>query len=342
MINRGRFRAFAHSPIEYSTLTIDLLRSCTSIDMLGLLTLDYLKFKGWARQPERFGPSDFARLKASGITIFHPAVGFESGDIYSESLADIQDWNRFLAAHRDQFLRVEAARDLESVKASGRIGVVIGQQNSAHFRTASDVDRFYRLGQRVSQLTYDDNRLGGGCSSPGNRGLTDFGASVVDRMNAVGMAIDVSHCSDRTTLDAIAASRRPVLVTHSNCRAIVPYSARCKTDEAIRKLAAKGGVFGVTMIRFFVRASGAATIEDMLDHIDHVAKLVGVEYVGIGSDVDLVGHSPRANADLQGIEYRRKFFEITEGLVRRKYNADQIRMIIGANFERALSRIWSA
>ena len=80
-------------------------------------------------------------------------------------------------------------------------------------------------------------------------------------------------------------------------------------------------------------------MEDMLDHLERVAQLVGVEHVGIGSDVDLVGHSPRANEDLQGIEYSRRFFEITEGLVRRKYNADQIRGIIGANFERAFPNL---
>jgi membrane dipeptidase len=342
MINRGRFRAFAHNPLEYSTLTLDVLQSTTSIDMLGLLTLNYRKFTAWAKNPERFSSSDFAALKASGVNVFHPAVGFEAGDIYTESFDDITDWNTFLRAHPDKFLRVETADDLQNVKVSGKIGIILGQQNSAHFRTVSDVDRFYKMGQRVSQLTYDNNRLGGGSTSTKDIGLTDFGSSIVARMNSIGMAIDVSHCDDRTTLDAIAASTKPVLVTHSNCRALVPHSHRCKTDQAIRSLAAKGGVLGVTMIRFFVRSTGTATIEDMLDHVDRVAKMVGVEHVGIGSDVDLVGHSAQANADLQGIVYPRKFFEITEGLVRRKYNADQIRMIIGANFQRALSGIWSA
>src|SRR5205814_1445923 len=110
----------------------------------------------------------------------------------------------------------------------------------------------------------------------------------------VGMAIDVSHCADRTTLEAIEASKKPVLVTHSNCRALVSNSARCKTDEAIRKLAARGGVMGVTMIRSFVRTGGPTTMEDVLDHIDHIARLVGVEHVGLGTDVDLDGRdNPR-------------------------------------------------
>src|SRR5678815_3830278 len=95
-------------------------------------------------------------------------------------------------------------------------------------------------------------------------------ADVVRRMNEAGMAIDVSHCSDRTTLDAIELSRKPVLVTHSNPRALVPNNVRCKTDEAIRKMAAKGGVLGITLVRGFVRASGPATLADVLQHINHV------------------------------------------------------------------------
>jgi membrane dipeptidase len=174
--------------------------------------------------------------------------------------------------------------------------------------------------------------------------LTPYGAQIVDRMNAVGMAVDISHCSDRTTLDALNASRKPVLVTHSNCRALVS-AARCKTDEAIRLLAAKGGVIGITMVRGFVQSSGPATIEDVLDHIDHVAKLVGVEHVGIGSDVDLEGRDarirPRKRFDLDGIDYSRKIFDLTEGLIRRRYSSENIGLILGGNFQRALNAIWS-
>src|SRR5208337_394411 len=125
----------------------------------------------------------------------------------------------------------------------------------------------------VSQLTYLGNRIGGGSSDSKDRGLSEYGAAIVERMNRVGMAVDISHCSDRTSLDAIAASRRPVLVTHSNCRNLVPNSSRCKTDETIRQMAAKGGVMGVTMVRGFVKSTGPATIETVLDHIDHIARL---------------------------------------------------------------------
>lgn len=329
---------------KYSTLATDLIRRSTVIDMLGLLTLDYRKLGVWENNPDRFHSSDFDRLRASGVTIFHPAVGFVSGDIYQQSLADITGWNQFIAKHPDQFLRIDSVSDIVRAKADGQIGIVIGQQNSVHFRTLTDVDHFYQLGQRVSQLTYHDNQIGGGSNDPKNLGLTPYGAQVVERMNDLGMAIDISHCSDRTALDAIDASKTPVLVTHSNCRALVPGSARCRTDEAIRKLAAKGGVFGVTMVRGFVGSSPSVTIENVLDHIDHVVKIAGVEHVGIGSDVDLDGRDPSGattkKSDLDGLHYPDKIFELTDGLIRRKYSQQNIELILGKNFQRALSQIW--
>jgi membrane dipeptidase len=344
MINRGRFSLFARSETEYSTRTIDLVRRSTVIDMLGLLTMDFRKLWAWEADPRRFQQADFLRLKDSGITVFHPAVGYTTGDIYTESLRDITGWNAFIKAHEPQLLRVAAAADFERAKTLGAIGIMIGQQNSEHFRTVEDVDRFYSLGQRVSQLTYRGNRIGGGSSDPTDRGLSEYGAAIVERMNQVGMAVDISHCGDRTSLDAIEASRRPVLVTHSNCRALVPSSARCKTDEAIQRMAAKGGVMGVTMVRIFVRAGGPTTIENVLDHLDRIIRLAGVEHAGIGSDVDLDGRDIPVRStrkfDLDNIDYAKKIYDLTEGLVRRNYSSQNIELILGGNFKRALSEMW--
>ena len=345
MLNRGRFALFAQSAAEYSARTVDLVRRCTVIDMLGLLTLNYRKLTAWEADPGRFRQADFLRLRDSGITVFHPAVGYTAGDIYAESLRDIQGWNAFLAAHPDQFQRIEGFADFHQAKALGKIGILIGQQNSAHFRTVEDVESFYRLGQRVSQLTYRGNRIGGGSSDPRDNGLSKYGVEIVERMNAVGMAVDISHCGDRTTMNAIETSRKPVLVTHSNCRALVPGSARCKTDEAIRHMAAKGGVMGITMVRPFVRAAGRVTIEHVLDHIDHLVKLAGVEHAGIGSDVDLDGRDtplqPTRKLDLDGVDYAKRVYDLTEGLVSRNYSSRNIELILGGNFERALAGTWT-
>ena len=320
------------------------MRESTVIDMLGLLTLDFKKLDTWRTRPASFHLSDFQRLKDSGITVFHPAVGYVDGDIYAESSADITGWDAFIDSYPQYFIRVCCPADVPRAKAEGKLGIIVGQQNSNHFRTIDDVDAFYKLGQRVSQLTYHDNALGGGSTDPAERGLTPYGERVLARMNQLGMAVDISHCGDRTTLDVIEASAKPVLITHSNCRALVPGSARCKTDAAIRKLAAKGGVMGVTMERLFVGTGNTVTIENMLDHVDHVANLVGVEHVGLGSDVDLDGRdgsrAARKKNDLDGLEYSRKIFELAEGLIRRKYSKADIQLILGGNFQRALASIW--
>jgi membrane dipeptidase len=345
MINRDRFSLFARSETKYSARAVDLVRGSTVIDMLGLLTLDYRKLSFWETDPGRFRQADFLRLRDSGITVFHPAVGFTAGDIYRASLRDILGWNAFIAARSEQFQRIERVAHFEQAKARGKIGILIGQQNSAHFRSVEDVDRFHDLGQRVSQLTYSGNRIGGGSSDPRDLGLSEYGVQIVERMNEVGMAVDISHCGDRTTMHAIEVSRKPVLVTHSNCRALVPGSARCKTDEAIRRLSAKGGVMGITMVRSFVRAAERVTIEHVLDHIDHLARLVGVEHAGIGSDVDLDGRDrqvrPTRRFDLDGIDYAKKIYDLTEGLVSRNYSSRNIGLILGGNFARALTETWT-
>jgi membrane dipeptidase len=322
------------------------------IDMLGLLTLDFPKLYGWQRAPETFAKADFDKLKDSGITAFHPAVCYEGRAAYDESLKDLQRWKRLIAAQSSYFTLIAGQADLAQAKAAGKIGILLGQQNSEHFRIIDDVDHFHALGQRVSLLSYGTNRLGGGCNDSHDPGLSEFGAQVIARMNKVGMAIDVAHCGDRTTLDAFAASRKPVLITHSNCRALVPARTRCKTDEAIRKMAATGGVMGISMIRRFVSRSGPTNVESVLDHIDRVVRLAGVEHVGVGSDVDLEGRSHLSatmlrrqhilgNADLDGLNYPKKVFDLTEGLVRRGYSDRDIALILGGNFQRVLHGIWT-
>ena len=166
----------------------------------------------------------------------------------------------------------------------------MGLQNADEFREAKDVKEFYQLGLRCAQLTYNaQNLLGRGSTERVDGGVTDYGVEIIKAMNEVGMLIDVSHSGDRTTLDAIELSPKPIAITHSNCRALNNHP-RLKTDEAIKKLAAKGGVMGITGVRMFVKDKEPTTIEDIVDHIDHVVKLVGIEHVGIGSDSDLMGY----------------------------------------------------
>src|ERR1700674_1111513 len=145
LLNRGRFALFAGSLDQYSTLTVDLVRESTVIDMLGLLTLDFKKLDTWRTRPASFRLADFQRLKDSGITVFHPAVGYVEGDIYAQSSADITGWDAFIDAHADYFIRVDSPADVSRAKTEGKLGIIVGQQNLNHFRTVDDVDAFSQL-----------------------------------------------------------------------------------------------------------------------------------------------------------------------------------------------------
>jgi membrane dipeptidase len=318
---------------------MDLVAESNVIDMLGLLTLNWSLLDRWHQDPAAFTGSDFQRLRGSGIDVFHPAVAFDTGKSYEVTRAWFEKWNRLIARHAECFLRVDGPGDLERAKQEGRIGIILGMQDANHLRTLDDVDAFYRMGQRLTQLTYNStNNLGNGCKVSPDKGLTAFGLQVVERMNSIGMAIDVSHCGQRTTLDAIAASQKPVLITHSNCRALAPGVARCKPDEVIRAAARSGGVLGITAVRHFVRAKDPVTIEDVLDHFDHAVKLVGVEHVGVGSDFDL---DPHPTYDIPGLNHVNRVYELTEGLLRRGYGDRDVSLMLGGNFQRALQQIWS-
>lgn len=255
MINRGRYRVFASSLKEYSARAIGLVKRSTVIDMLSPLTLNFTKQAKWFANPETFTSSELQPFKDSSINVFHIAVGMGGPDAYLEVLKFFASWNGLIADHTDDFMRIDSPADLDRVKNSGKIGVLLGLQNSEQFRTTADVNFFHGIGQRVSQLTYNSrNMIGNGSTERRDEGISDFGAAIIERMNKVGMAVDVSHCGDRTTLDAFEISKQPVLITHSNCRALVPGHPRCKTDEAIKRMGAADSVMGITGVRMFVKA----------------------------------------------------------------------------------------
>ncbi|MGI9170653.1 MAG: dipeptidase [Caulobacteraceae bacterium] len=352
MVNFASHQVFAGASRTYSTRVVDLVRRSLVIDMLAPLTLTLT--------PERFAatltPGEVTMFRQSGIDAFHHSVGVGG---YDEVLAFMAGWNGFVGRNSDLFALVNQVGDIDRAKAHGKVAVIMGQQDADHFRTPDDVKAFYQIGQRVSQLTYNaQNLLGSGSTERVDGGITDYGVAIIKAMNEVGMLIDVSHSGDRTTLDAIALSPRPIAITHSNCRALDNHP-RLKTDEAIRALAAKGGVMGISGVRMFVKATEPTTVEDMVDHIDHVARLVGVEHVSVGSDADLLGYDKmpaalnkqlragykssyafRAKIDTDGYDSPQKIFNLTEVLVARGYGDADISLILGGNFRRLLAETW--
>lgn len=348
MVNRGRFDLFAaagDTRTDVSARAIDLVGRSMVIDMLGLLTLDWPKLYGWQRAPATFSEADYLKLLRTGVRVFHPAVEPNEPNAYEAALRWTTGWNRFLGANPQYLLRMDSAADFTRAGTEGKIGVLIGFQNADHFRTAADVETFHEVGQRVSQLTYNSkNRLGCGCKEAQDGGLTSYGAEIVAAMNRVGMVVDISHSAERTSLDAIRLSRQPVLVTHSNCRALVAHP-RCKSDKVIKAMAERGGVMGITVIPAFVKSGQPARIDHVLDHFEHVIRVAGIEHVGLGSDADVDAIDPRTNRvrpryNVAGMKHPRRVFELTEGLIRRGYTDRQIELVLGGNFQRALGEIW--
>jgi Zn-dependent dipeptidase, microsomal dipeptidase homolog len=369
MFNRGWFQLFAQSATKYSARAIELLQKSTTIDMLDPFSLVGVlaPFRGdkrqtWFTNPETFTENDFQRFKDSRMDVMHIGVGTSGPDAYDQTMRFIGRWNSLIAHQERYLLRVDEPARIDEAKKAGKIGIILGVQNSEHFRTPDDVDLFYQLGQRVSLLTYNSrNMIGNGSTERHDDGISDFGVSIIERMNKLGMAVDTAHCGDRTTLEAFEISKVPVLITHSNCRALNPNHPRCKTDEAIRKMAEKGGVMGITGVRAFVSNKEPTNIETLLDHFDHVAKLVGVQYVGVGSDYDLDGYDAmpadykkwlhslykasygfRDKDDTDGFNHYKRLFDLTDGLIRRGYSDADIESVLGGNFRRVLGKIWSS
>lgn len=355
MLNRGAY-AFAAAPTKtYSRRAVDLVASSLVIDMLAPLkiTLDenYVA--------HRLTAAEAAEFRASGITGFHNAYGLGGPDAKAQALEYLAAWQGFAGRNSHVFTLVDSAVDLDRAKADGKCAVIMGIQNAEHFEKVDDVARFRRLGLRCAQLTYNSqNRIGSGSTDRVDGGVSDYGAAIIAEMEKQKMLVDVSHCGDRTTLDAIAIAGGPIAITHSNARALVDHP-RVKTDEAIRALAAKGGVMGITGVRMFVRASDPTNVGHMADHIDHVARLAGIDHVGIGSDADLHGYDDmkpdeyavlkgaykdsyafRDKIDIDGFDHPLKTFDLVEELIRRGYSNDNIRAVLGGNFRRLLAQVW--
>ena len=264
------------------------------------------------------------------------------------------------------FIHLLSIADLRAAKESGRFGVIYGFQNA----TALEGDQrrlllFHNLGVRIVQLTYNiRNRLGDGCLEPANGGLSNFGHQVVERMNTLGMMVDLSHCGQQTTADGIEASAQPVAITHTGCNEVYRHP-RSKDDRELRRLADKGGVVGIYMMPF-LNAEGPATLEHFMQHMEHAIQVCGEDHVGVGSDNNYrprvadaetrastreaaaerlrrgIG-APREDEDVWFIPELtgpRKMEMVADALLARGHSERRVEKIIGLNFLRLFEEVW--
>lgn len=354
-INSGSYRLSAAEPKRYSGRAIDLVRGSIVLDMLAPIKIE----SGPEFYTKPLSDGMAAEFRASGINGIHHSFGFNGPNARDQALSYFAIWGNYVARNSHVVTGVDKAADIVRAKRGGTCAVIMGLQNADHLLEPADVKTFYDLGQRCAQLTYNSqNLIGSGSTERVDGGVSDFGVNIIKAMNKAGMLIDVSHSGPRTTLDAIDVSPKPIAITHSNCGALLDHP-RNKSDAAICALPAKGGVMGITGVRNFVSAIDPTTIVNIGERIDHVAKLVCIEHVGIGSDADLNGYddmSPEANKalravykssyafrdkiDVDGFDHPRKMYDLAEELIRRRYSDANIQAVLGGNFMRLLGATW--
>ena len=236
--------------------------------------------------------------------------------------------------------------DFERISKTGKRVVMIGVENG--FAIGQDLKKlqeFYNLGARYITLTHIGHndicdssmpREALGDKKTEHNGLTKFGREVVGQMNRLGMMCDASHISDESFLDLIKASKAPIIVSHSSCRALAEHP-RNLTDEQLVALAKNGGVIQITSVKkFLLPASGVEPdLKTYVDHIEHVVELVGIDYVGIGSDFD-------GGGGIEGFNDHSEMLNVTIELVRRGYSEEDICKIWSGNFLRVWREVEAA
>lgn len=323
-------------------------------------------------QPHRlFSERVLREAHASGLTAVNVTLGYVAGeaDPYETTVRDIATWDWIVRQQSADLAPVLTAADIERAARDGRIGIIYGFQNAAMMgKDAGRVDTFADLGVRVVQLTYNPaNELGGGAMAPAGMGLTPFGREVIERLNARRVMVDLSHSGEAICLDAARASRQPISINHTGCRALVDLP-RNKTDAELRLVAEKGGFVGIYFMPF-LDASGHATAEDVVAHIEHALNICGEDHVGIGTDGtvtaidDLDAYKARLAAevaarkasgigaageradtypfvpDLRGVDQFRKLAALLRA---RGHSAARIDKVLGLNFLRYAREVWGA
>ncbi|WP_431279654.1 dipeptidase [Leifsonia poae] len=351
--------------------TTTLLRESTVIslhDHVQVFPDDMTQLRDHIRQGRE--PTGYQGLSRSGITAVFDngmdgtcCISSDAGWKYQDVLFDLGVRMADIA-HQDFVIKGETIKDIEYAAATGRIAHVFALEAATPIENEVDrLDVLYGFGVRQMGIAYSEaNYLGSGLKERGDGGLTYFGERAIERMNKLGIAIDVSHSGDRTAVDAIKASTKPVFITHAGARGLWPTN-RMKTDETIIEAAKRGGVIGIEAAPHTTLspAHPRHSLESVMDHFSYCVDLVGLEHVSFGPDTlfgDHVGlHDAFASnlslgqahgkveyekvAYVDGIENpAEEFYNIIGWLVKHDYSDDEIRAVVGGNTLRVLKEVW--
>ena len=313
-------------------------------------------------------------LLEAGIAAGNLTVGGPSFD-YTATIDDVVSIRTRVQENEDNYLLVKSVNDLDTAIQSDRTGIIMGFQGANW--VGNDLSRIItmaELGVRVIDPAYNrGNTLGDGCCEHRNAGLTMLGQEAIRTCNEHGIVLDISHCNDATTMDVVEHSDDPVIASHIGCRALANSQGRAKTDEQLRAIADNGGVNCITPFPPVIKRDAEthevqqATINDVLDHIDHAVGVGGVESVAFGGDMsdrtldqgsisegsnlnvwrethpEVYGNGPTDRMDPYPKHLSRytELHNLTYGLVDRGYSDEDIRNILGGNLRRVFETVWN-
>lgn len=291
----------------------------------------------------------------AGVDYLSIDVGFDllPWERTVKTLAAFRHW---ILAHPDDFALVGTIAEVQRARANGKMAVTFDIEGMNALDGRIEMVEFYhRLGVRQMLFAYNRNNLtGGGCHDE-NIGLTDFGRAVIDEMNRLGMFVDVTHCSHRTSMEAMEYSGRPVIFSHSNPRALCDHERNIRDDQ-IKACAATGGIIGVVGLGLFLGENDVRS-ERLADHVDYLLDLAGPRHVGLGLDYAFPVDAPgidtviEANPDFwppdrgyAGVKTNyaapSQLVELTDILLRRGHSEEVVRGVLGGNFLRLAGEIW--
>ncbi len=334
-----------------------LYRDATVID--GNLALDY--------DDKGLSADAITAIRHSGLTAFKTTIAGSQGS-HADAMQEIADLSGLIARYPDLLVQIRSADDLALARRSGRTGIIFSFEASSVLEGKLDhIDAFSQLGVRVMQLCYNlPSPFAAGVLSPQpSTGLTALGHAAVERMNALGVSIDLSHADTRSTLDAVRASRRPVLITHGGCAAVYAHP-RNKTDAELRAIAESGGVVGIYDLPYLSAGPNQQDLPIYLAHVAHALDVCGEDHVGIGSDSLVTGFdtSPASMAAYRQVVAARKAAGIgapgeerppyvvglnradrgriiAGGLLGLGHSRRVVEKVLGANFARAFRETWA-
>jgi membrane dipeptidase len=301
-------------------------------------------------QPRTVG-RHLGALRQGGVDAVLSPVASVEGAV--DTFQAIAHWLELDRGGEHPIALARSVEDIRAAKASGRLAIIFHFQGSAPIESTVDfLNAYQALGVRVIQLTYNAaNLLGDGSTEDRDAGLTALGRQAVERMEDLGIVLDVSHTGVRTSMEAMELATRPVVASHANARGVCD-SLRNLTDDQIVAIAQTGGAIGVCAFPAFVAAE-KPNLERLIDHVDYIRDLVGAQHIGLGldyadedeDDYEYFGYDERVYPHPpwiwpDGIAGYEDVPNVSTALAARGYSPSEITGIMGENFLRVFSQVW--